>query len=396
MGNEIEKLKSLKLDGVERIQIIKGRESLKLLLKTECSNFNQILDRNGYGIFYWVHGFDVGRDETCPICGRLGRDKCISLTDEILEILKDKVSRVKPEMMHFFEKEFKRESSPLLLTEDERNWLKQVLSSDYVPEPLTEDELNWLKQVLSGFHSDYKFRKIELYLLKQHLDEEQLSPGYVRLKKTEFERNQNKGNVRKELDALRKNIIQFTPNDLLELRNKRKREWCGFENFAGIYIIHNRIRDIYYVGQAERVFERAYHHFLEDRGNPEIYTDYCSGDEFSVSLIPLEDTSFTSLKELEDYAIRAYDSFPNGYNRMPGNYMEQRYSANDDYQKVAEFLLDKLKGTELHISLSNTRKRYNFIGHLCADLGLLRDERLARNFDMLMKLHKKANKKNKE
>ncbi|MCM3725093.1 GIY-YIG nuclease family protein [Neobacillus cucumis] len=271
----------------------------------------------------------------------------------------------------------KREPFPLLLTEDELNWIKSVLTGHSETGRLTEDELNWLKQISDEYGFNYEA------LI-------QLPPHYVRFKKTSYERNKNKENVRKELDALRKKMTQFTPNELLELRNKRKREWCGFENFAGIYIIHNRENSMYYIGKAERLFDRAYKHFLDDKtGNPEIYRDYRSGDEFSISFIPLDSTFFSDLNELEDNAIRAYDSFQHGYNRMGGNYMDQLYLTNDGHQKVAEFLLYKLKGTELHISLSNTRKRYKFIFHLCAELGLLLDGRLARNFDKLMKLHKK-------
>ncbi|MFB5197604.1 GIY-YIG nuclease family protein [Neobacillus sp. KR4-4] len=278
---------------------------------------------------------------------------------------------------------FKREPFPLLLTEDELNWIKSVLTGHSETGRLTEDELKWLKQI----SDEYGFNYDALI---------QSSPHYIRLKKTSYERNKNKENVRKELDALRNKMTKFTPNELFELRNQRMREWCGFENFAGIYIIHNHENGMYYIGQAERVFDRAYKHFLDDKtGNSEIYHDCRSGDEFMISFIPLDSTSFLDLNELEDNAIRAYDSFQHGYNRMPGNYMEQLYLTNDDYQKVAELLLDKLKGKELHISLSNTRKRYNFIGHLCAELGLSLSSRLAQNFDKLMKLHKKNNKKNK-
>ena len=35
-----------------------------------------------------------------------------------------------------------------MLTEDELNWIRQVLSTDDSDSKLTEDELNWLKQVL--------------------------------------------------------------------------------------------------------------------------------------------------------------------------------------------------------------------------------------------------------
>ncbi|MCM2533266.1 hypothetical protein NDK43_13760 [Neobacillus pocheonensis] len=56
MGNEIEKLKKLKLARVERVEIIKGRDDLQPLFKTEHSTFHQFLGRDKYGTFYWVLG----------------------------------------------------------------------------------------------------------------------------------------------------------------------------------------------------------------------------------------------------------------------------------------------------------------------------------------------------
>lgn len=53
---------------------------------------------------------------------------------------------------------------------------KEVFEKDMLP----VDELNWIRQVLS----DYTPKEI--------------SPSYFYLKMTEFERNNNKGNVRKE------------------------------------------------------------------------------------------------------------------------------------------------------------------------------------------------------
>ncbi|KRF59808.1 hypothetical protein ASG99_27060 [Bacillus sp. Soil768D1] len=118
------------------------------------------------------------------------------------------------------------------ITEDERNWIRQVLSADNYDShsKLTEDELNWLKQVLG---KDYVYDSLNLPL------------SYVRLKKTRYERMANKGIVRKELDALREKLKKITPQELLELRNKNVRTSRGVEDFAGIYIIHNREKDIF-------------------------------------------------------------------------------------------------------------------------------------------------------
>lgn len=50
-------------------------------------------------------------------------------------------------------------------------------------------------------------------------------------------------------------MIKFTPQELLEFRNKNVRE--SLNDFSGIYIILNCVNDTYYVGQAEIVLNRA-------------------------------------------------------------------------------------------------------------------------------------------
>ncbi|USK62463.1 excinuclease ABC subunit C [Peribacillus asahii] len=242
---------------------------------------------------------------------------------------------------------------------------------------LTEDELKWIRQVLSD--GDY--------------DSFEISPSYFYKKKTEIERNANKGNVRKELDALRKKMRKFTPQELLELKNEKERKNQGIENFDGIYIIHNCVKDIYYVGQAKGVFNRAYKHFAKDLANPEVYKDYCRGNEFNISLIPLEKTSFSLLDDLEDNAIRAYESYPLGYNRMPGNILNKPTFKNDDYQKVAELILNKIKGTEWFLRLSNGRKRWEYTYRLLLEYKLPLDIHFICTFSEVIKEYKKDNKK---
>ncbi len=267
-----------------------------------------------------------------------------------------------------------------MITEYELNWISQVLSRDFHSDSkLTEDELNWLKLVIG---EDYEY------------DPTTLPAHYVRLKKAQFERNTNKKIVRKELDVLRDKMKKFTPQELLDFKNKNVRDRSAIEKFAGIYIIHNRVNNMYYVGQSDNVFDRAYNHFVQSpTGNPEIYNDYSLGDTFSISLIPLENTSFSSLNELEDNAIGAYDSFPKGYNRMPGNIMDKPFFNNDDYQKVADLLLNKIKGTESFFSLSNERKRRQYTYSLLSELKLPYNLHFIKGFVKVIKEYQKANKK---
>ncbi|WJE55642.1 hypothetical protein QRE66_27960 (plasmid) [Bacillus cereus] len=93
---------------------------------------------------------------------------------------------------------------------------------------LTEDELNWIRQVLNDY-------------------EPGISASYFYKKNIEIERNKNKGIVRKELDSLRRKMIKYTPQELLELKSKKVRESRDINNFSGIYIIHNCVRDLYYI-----------------------------------------------------------------------------------------------------------------------------------------------------
>lgn len=129
-----------------------------------------------------------------------------------------------------------------LITEKEIAYHRAVTLSI---QTLTTNERNWIRQVLSG--DDY--------------DPLEISPSYFVRKNIIMERNSNKEIVRKDLDTLRRKLRIFTPEELIELKCLKKRESRGIENFPGIYIIHNHIKDFYYVGQSEKVFERVNQHW---------------------------------------------------------------------------------------------------------------------------------------
>ncbi|MER7908128.1 hypothetical protein ABTX84_33495, partial [Streptomyces sp. NPDC095614] len=223
-------------------------------------------------------------------------------------------------------------------------------------------------------------------------------PHYVRLKKTEFERIENKEITRKELDNLRATMKVYTPEELFELRNKSARVNQGIKDFSGIYIICNTVTNDYYVGQAENVFDRAYKHFVADNGSRELYLDYYRlGHEFSISLVPLEKTSFSDLNELEGNGIAAYDSYTNGYNKVQGNYMDKPSFKNEDYQSVAELLLDRIKETEEFSALKNDSNRRNYIQRFFQEqLNLPFDVNLhwgfMQNLTKMIRQYQKANK----
>ncbi len=89
-------------------------------------------------------------------------------------------------------------------------------------------------------------------------------------------------------------------------------------DFVGVYILHNKTKDMFYVGQAKRILFRVSQHFT-GHGNGDVYADYKYGDEFEVGLIKIVDTDFESVDEMEMYYIDLYDAAINGYNKTSGN-----------------------------------------------------------------------------
>ncbi|PSL41154.1 GIY-YIG catalytic domain-containing protein [Planomicrobium soli] len=208
---------------------------------------------------------------------------------------------------------------------------------------LTEDELIWIRETLSDYKSDG---------IKESF--------YYRVQ-IETEREANKENVRMELDQLRMSETLYRPEELIKLRIKTERAKLGIENFAGIYIIYNHVRDMFYIGQAVNLFDRAYGHFRLNKGSKEIYDDYKYGDDFYISLIKLENTSFSTLNELEDNAIRAYNSLiPYGYNKNSGNLIDKALFSNAKFYTIADLIINDIKDTDLMASLTNmvTRREY--------------------------------------
>lgn len=90
------------------------------------------------------------------------------------------------------------------------------------------------------------------------------------------------------------------------------------DEFTGIYILHNMTVDKYYVGQSARVLHRVRQHFT-GHGNGDVYADFKYGDTFSVQTVPLVQSGYQSLNDLERDAIDAFDAYTKGYNYTRGN-----------------------------------------------------------------------------
>jgi hypothetical protein len=209
---------------------------------------------------------------------------------------------------------------------------------------LSEEELNWIKSVLDI-----------------HGASSGVSASYIYLQNKQAELRRNKVAVKKKLDEIRIALKKFTPEELKELKSPIEREKAGYKDFPGIYLIYNTVRNKYYIGKANRVFERAYKHFIESKGNSGVYRDYVSGDKFLITLIPFSQTSFSNLNELETNAINAYDSYKTGYNETPGNILDKSMFKHKEYEHVAELILSRVKDTRMFRLLGNKKDRIIYV-----------------------------------
>ncbi len=128
--------------------------------------------------------------------------------------------------------------------------------------------------------------------------------------------------IRRRIRRLSSRSMEITPAAFFRLRAEKRGE--GGEllmkrmDFAGVYILYNQTRNMYYVGQGKQVFHRVNQHFT-GHGNGDVYADYKYGDAFSIRMIPLRRSGFHTLNELERHTISQYDAFSRGYNKTRGN-----------------------------------------------------------------------------
>ena len=105
----------------------------------------------------------------------------------------------------------------------------------------------------------------------------------------------------------------MSPEQFFKLRKNQTGD------IVGVYILYNKDRRKYYVGQATRLFFRVNQHFT-GHGNGDVYADYKRGrDRFSIKLIPLVNSGYYDLDKLEKDLIKKYNSYEKGYNKTNGN-----------------------------------------------------------------------------
>ncbi len=107
--------------------------------------------------------------------------------------------------------------------------------------------------------------------------------------------------------------------DFLEIKKFLKEYHINKRIFKGIYIIFNKTKMKYYVGQSKNVFERVcLQHFKNGVcENKHFKDDYNNNDLFYIRTIECETKD--ELDRLEKKYINKFDSFRSGYNKTGGN-----------------------------------------------------------------------------
>ena len=129
--------------------------------------------------------------------------------------------------------------------------------------------------------------------------------------------------IEKQIKDLASNALEMTPIEFLNMRNKSfggrgRPKYSNQFNFPGVYILYNDTKDMYYVGQGQKVLNRVNSHFT-GKGNGDVYADYKYGDKFTIKMIALNKSGFTTLNELERHTISTFDAYAKGYNKTCGN-----------------------------------------------------------------------------
>lgn len=129
--------------------------------------------------------------------------------------------------------------------------------------------------------------------------------------------------IKKKIKGLADNALEITPQEFFKIRNASnggtgKKHISTQHDFAGVYILYNHTKNMYYVGQGKKVFQRVNNHFT-GHGNGDVYADYKYGNDFTIKMIALANSGFHTLNELERNTITTYNACSKGYNKTRGN-----------------------------------------------------------------------------
>lgn len=132
-----------------------------------------------------------------------------------------------------------------------------------------------------------------------------------------------KEKIKAQIKGLAENSLEMTLEEFFKMRKasfggRGHPSYALAQNFAGVYILFNSTKNKYYVGQGKAVLNRVNAHFT-GKGNGDVYADFKYGDKFTIKMISLEKSGYSTLNELERNTILAYDAFASGYNKTRGN-----------------------------------------------------------------------------
>lgn len=131
-------------------------------------------------------------------------------------------------------------------------------------------------------------------------------------KKNKQEETKIKERINK-ITSLQKEITLKT---FFELRkNYFKLHKPNYIGQKGVYVIYNKTKDMFYVGQSKNLWKRLNDHFT-GKGNGDIYADYKYGNKFTIKMILLCKSSYRDINKLEHDTISNY--YGKSYNKNKG------------------------------------------------------------------------------
>ena len=138
--------------------------------------------------------------------------------------------------------------------------------------------------------------------------------------------------IKEQAQGLMSGYLEMVPGDFLEMRNasfggRGNPKYANNFNFTGVYIVFNHTKNLYYIGQGQKVFDRINSLFI-GKGNSDVYYDYKRGDQFTIKTLSLRGSGFTSLDSLKKHTIDKYTNHSKSYSnkkiqaKMPENIKE--------------------------------------------------------------------------
>ena len=127
-----------------------------------------------------------------------------------------------------------------------------------------------------------------------------------------------KERIQSKIHELVNNTLEMSPDEFFDMRQESLRYGIN-KLYEGVYILFNKTKNMYYVGQSKNCINRVNNHFT-GKGNGDVYADFKYGDEFTIKMIALALSGYESLNALERHTIATYDAFASGYNKTRGNW----------------------------------------------------------------------------